>query len=217
MASKIPYQEPGFQQSAFNCPFCNAFSNQSWHGIKTVNGSFLNNTEICFCSHCKKYSIWYEEQMIYPDFSGVEPPNLDLSNDVKKDYLEATLIIQKSPRGSAALLRLAIQKLCIQLGEAGKDLNKDIGNLVKKGLPAKVQESLDALRVIGNESVHPGTFDLRDNKSTAIALFGLVNFIAEKMISEPKKIDAIYNKIPEDKKKQIQTRDKNKNEYKKTK
>lgn len=87
-------------------------------------------------------------------------------------------------------------------------MNTDIGNLVKnKNLPAKVQQSLDALRVIGNEAVHPGQLDLKDDTKTATSLFRLVNFIAEKMISEPKEIEAIYSKIPENKKKQIEERD----------
>lgn len=33
-----------------------------------------------------------------------------------------------------------------------------------------------------------------------------MNFIAEKMITEPKEIEEIYNKIPENKKKQIEKR-----------
>ena len=73
--------------------------------------------------------------MVYPDFSGIELPNVDFNEDIKADYSEAASILQKSPRGSASLLRLAIQKLCKQLGESGKDINTDIGSLVKKGLP----------------------------------------------------------------------------------
>ena len=208
MTNKIPHKEPEFEATAFNCPFCNAYANQNWFGLKAINGAFLENTRICYCAHCAEYSIWHEEEMIFPNSSGIEPPNDDLNDEIKNDYIEATSIIQKSPRGSAALLRLAIQKLCVQLGEQGKDLNSDIANLVKKGLPAKVQESLDALRVIGNESVHPGTLDMKDDIETATSLFRLVNFIAEKMITEPKEIDAIYNKIPTEKKDQIEKRDK---------
>ena len=211
MSSKIPYKPPKFEETAFNCPFCNAYSKQTWEDIHfrgRIGFTELENTKICFCDHCDAYSIWQVGQMIYPDFSGIEPPNEDLNEDITRDYSEAASILQKSPRGSAALLRLSIQKLCVQLGESGRDLNEDIGSLVKRGLPVKVQESLDSLRVIGNESVHPGELDMKDDIETATALFRLVNFIAEKMITEPKEIDAIYKKLPESKKKQIEKRDK---------
>jgi len=213
MTEKIPYKAPYWEGSAFNCPFCKAYANQTWFDIDYYESGYYRDlaragSKVCRCEHCKKFSIWHEWKMIYPEFSGVEPPNTDLNEDIKRDYLEAALILQKSPRGAAALLRLAIQKLMIQLGEKGKDLNTDIANLVKKGLPVKVQQSLDALRVIGNEAVHPGELNLKDDVETASSLFKLINFIAEKMITEPKEIEAIYNKIPESKKKQINERDK---------
>lgn len=213
MTSKIPYTQPTWESSAFNCPLCGAYANQEWFDIEYYYESGYQNlaragSKACRCGHCKKFSIWHEWKMIFPEFLGIDPPNGDLNSNVQKDYQEAGSILQKSPRGAAALLRLAIQKLIIQLGEKGGDLNTAIGNLVKKGLPTKVQQSLDALRVIGNEAVHPGELDLRDDQSTAEQLFKLVNFIAEKMITEPKEIEAIYGKIPESKKQQINERDK---------
>lgn len=170
MAEKIPYKAPYWEGSAFNCPLCKAYANQVWFDLLIIEEGKLEylgkneGVKVCFCKHCGKYSIWYERKMIYPEFAGVEPPNKDLNYDIQRDYLEAASILQKSPRGAASLLRLAIQKLMIQLGEKGKDLNTDIANLVKKGLPVKVQQSLDALRVIGNEAVHPGQLDLRDDQ-----------------------------------------------------
>jgi hypothetical protein len=105
------------------------------------------------------------------------------------------------------LLRLAIQKLCAALGEKGKNIDDDIASLVKKGLSSLVQKPLDAVRVIGNEAVHPGTLDLKDDRDTATELFGLVNIIAEQMISIPKHVEEVYGKIPEDKRKAIEKRD----------
>lgn len=212
--SNTPFTSPAYKATSFNCPFCNAYARQIWFDAR--NFSFNANvrkdvdlTVFCFCSHCDKYSIWHQEQMIYPDYAGIEQPNDDLNNDIISDYNEAASIIYKSPRGAAALLRLAVQKLCKQLGEPGRDINTDIGNLVKKGLSPTIQQALDVLRVIGNESVHPGQLDLRDDPETAETLFRILNKIAETMITEPRQIKDIYDKIPAEKKKAIENRDKN--------
>jgi hypothetical protein len=208
-----PFKTPEYKGSSFNCPFCNAFSAQSWFGARNYNRSYgsisddVKDTDFCFCSHCHRYSIWHEEMMIFPEYMGIDIPNDDMGDDIISDYNEAASILQKSPRGSAALLRLALQKLCVQLGEKGKDLNTDISNLIKNGLPVKIQQSLDALRVIGNELVHPGQIDLRDDPETAKMLFKLLNKIAETMITEPREIAEIYDKIPDSKKEQITQRD----------
>jgi hypothetical protein len=120
------------------------------------------------------------------------------------------MIANLSPRGAAALLRLAIQKLCIYLGGAGSNINSDIAQLVSNGLPPKVQEALDSVRVIGNEAVHPGTLDLKDDRKTVGMLFRLINFIAIKMITEPREIAEIYGSLPPDKLKAIAKRDEKK-------
>lgn len=212
MSNKIPYESPKYRSTGFNCPFCNAFSRQTWNEARNHNGFTAQNqvsdTDFCFCSRCGNYSIWQDGKMIYPDFKVTEPPNEELDAEIKEDYEEAASILQKSPRGAAALLRLAIQKLCVQLGGKGKDLNTDIGNLVKKGLPAMVQQALDVVRVIGNEAVHPGELNLKDDVETANKLFKLINFIAEKMITEPNEVEGFFEKkVPESNKQQIEARD----------
>jgi len=148
--------------------------------------------------------------MVIPDMEGIPYPNDDLSDEIKEDYTEARSILSRSPRGAAALLRLALQKLCKQLGESGKEINSDIANLVKKGLRPSIQKALDIVRVTGNESVHPGVLDMKDNREVALKLFELVNLIAEVMISEPKRVDELYETVvPDEKKKAIVGRDGN--------
>jgi hypothetical protein len=133
-------------------------------------------------------------------------PNAALPNNIRALVDEARSILDMSPKGAAALLRLSIQMLCKHLGESGNNLNNDIANLVKKGLNPMVSKSLDIVRVIGNESVHPGTIELSDNKDIAIRLFDLVNIIAEQMITHPKHVNEIYKKLPESKRAAIEER-----------
>jgi hypothetical protein len=47
----------------------------------------------------------------------------------RADYVEAQAIVGHSPRGVCALLRLALQKLCVELDESGENLNADIASL----------------------------------------------------------------------------------------
>lgn len=97
----------------------------------------------------------------------------------------------------------------MQLGEPGKVLNDDIASLVKKGLDPHVQQALDIVRVVGNNAVHPGLIDWTDNRDTALQLFGLVNEIAEELITKPARVQKIYKKIvPETDRAKIEKRDK---------
>ena len=202
-----PYTAPALNVEAFNCPHCNAFAKQNWSRSLYGEGYPIANFRIALCTHCGQPSYWFHDQMIYPNKVTAPLPNVDLPEDIKKNFEEARQIANLSPKGAAALLRLAIQKLCVHLEEPGKDLNKDIGSLVKKGLPVGIQKALDIVRVIGNESVHPGQIDISDDPATTAKLFELVNIIASKMITEPKEIDKLFDGLPDGKKAAIQKRD----------
>jgi hypothetical protein len=167
------------------------------------NKSFL----LSKCVSCGAPTIWHDNEIIFPVTVGGERASEDLPDGVRADFEEARLIANQSPRGAAALLRLAVQKLCLHLGESGKNINADVASLVAKGLPPKVQEALDSVRVIGNEAVHPGELDLRDDVATVSKLFRLINFIATKMITEPREIGEIYSGLPGDKLAAIAKRD----------
>lgn len=169
--------------------------------------SFYNDLMLCTCAHCEAESIWYMEKPIYPKGSSAPLHHEEMTSKIAEDYDEARSVVDDSPRAAAALLRLAIEKLTIELGAVGDDLNTRIGDLVRKGLAPAAQQALDSLRVIGNEAVHPGQLDLKDNQETAIKLFDVMNFIIEEMITRPKKIEDIYSIIPESKKEQIERRD----------
>jgi hypothetical protein len=212
---KPEYVIPEKGLDAFNCANCHVYCRQDWFfmrgsvGVDGFGQQFEHRKfRVSQCERCKFPTIWLDDKMIFPNTGVVEPPNPDLPEDIRNDYEEARSILAASPRGSAALLRLAIQKLCSHLGQPGKNINDDIAALVSAGLPPRVQEALDSVRVIGNEAVHPGTIDLRDNRAVAGTLFKLVNFIATKLITEPNEIDIIYSSLPKEKLDAIEKRDK---------
>lgn len=206
-----PYVPPAFDAQAFNCPLCHAYARQNWKNVGFIGlrGTFQSIEEFkaSQCSHCNEWLYWFDGHIVVPDVSTAPAANEDLADDIKIDYKEAASIVSKSPRGAAALLRLCIQKLCMQLGEKGKSIDNDIAALVQKGLDVQVQQALDTVRVIGNEAVHPGEMDLRDDPELAGHLFELVNLIADQMITQPKKRAAIYAKLPARKLDAIERRD----------
>ncbi len=133
----------------------------------------IENMWFSRCYNCDDISLWIYDKLLYPQRGVAPEPNPDLPDDIRRDYNEASSILDFSPRGAAALIRLCIQKLCKELGQPGKNINDDIGALVADGLDPRVQKALDAVRVIGNNAVHPGQIDLRDDRATAETLFKL--------------------------------------------
>lgn len=101
-----------------------------------------------------------------------------------------------SKRPASALLRLALQHLIVQIGGADNDLNAAVGDFVANGLPVRIQQAMDTVRLIGNEAVHPGTFDVNDNPAIALTLFELVNLVVETMVTQPRLIDEMYGRLP---------------------
>ena len=206
----MSYTAPKYGEKRFNCPNCTAFADQHWSPASFRNEA--GGTEgipftMSRCASCKKFSVWYQEQMVHPRIVSAPLPNSDMPPDIKTDFDEAREISGLSSRGACALLRLCVEKLCIHLGETSGDLNAKIGNLVTKGLRPEIQQSLDAVRVIGNDAVHPGELNIKDDPKTANSLFALVNLIVQTMITDPKIAKEVYDKISQEKKDNIDNRD----------
>lgn len=129
---------------------------------------------------------------------------------ILKDYEEARSISPYSPRGSAALLRLCVEKICVVLGESNGSLNSRIGNLVAKNIISEdIQKALDSVRVIGNDMIHPFAIDADLDKKSILASFTIVNTIFSFLIGK-KQINAVFSTLSKDKIKKINERDQEK-------
>ena len=251
---------PSVRKTAFECPYCGAFTTQYWYtvlankregddptpwipdedskrdmlnrsdlpdGAKNTwvrwfdlmargavfvdeNGAYanytVNNLFLSRCYACNRIGVWVHDTLVFPSEKQGPMPNQDLPADVIQDFEEARSILSLSPKGAAAILRLCLQKICTFLGEDSKNLDGAIASLVTKGLNPLIQKSLDIVRVIGNEAVHPREINLNDDRETANQLFELVNSIADQMITHPKNVDQLYSKLPEGKRKAIEER-----------
>ncbi len=203
------YVAPSNTESAFNCPHCGAYAAQAWARMAWggASVSFMDGFGVSQCQHCAKYGLWVGPALVFPPTSTAPLAHDDMPHDVRADYDEARAIVAVSPRGACALLRLGAQKLCAELGEGGKNINDDIKSMVSKGLLAQVQQALDVLRVVGNNAVHPGEIELKDDQATATGLFAALNMIVEQLIAQPKQIAQMYSALPQGALNQIQTRD----------
>ncbi|MDU4910570.1 DUF4145 domain-containing protein [Clostridium baratii] len=211
------YIIPEIDKNRFTCPYCNTLAEQKWdectftkcENVQDLNyrnysclgkGGSLKGKKVFIkvstCQSCFKPHIWLNNKMVEPINLTIPLANDEMPEKVKEIYNEAREVFPVSAKASAALLRLALQYLCIELGEKGKNINTDIGEMVKKGLPVQIQQALDIVRVVGNNAVHPGELDLDDNRDNTRALFDIVNFIVNDRIVRPKEIQKFYNSLP---------------------
>lgn len=208
MSKHVP---PTFQAKAFNCIFCTVLTTMTWGRLwsRDNQGFKWSQFELCHCDHCGEQSLWLNTtdadaeddapvtgRLILPATAAAPVAHVDLPQDCKADFEEAREISSRSPRGAAALLRLCLQKLCIELGGKGKKVDDDIGMLVRNGLNPKIQQAFDVVRITGNHAVHPGEISLEENPDHVTVMFEMINLIVEELISRPKQIEERFNSLP---------------------
>ena len=143
--------------------------------------------------------VWVYDQLVWPRrAANPEPELVQAPPNVRRECEEAGQTLEASPRGAAALLRLAIEKLCKELGVSGDGVKDDTALFEREDIDARVQKVLDAARIIENNAVRPSPIGLGNDRATAETLSGLVNLICEKMIMEPRHLQAMYTKLRED-------------------
>ena len=167
---------------------------------------FLYNLEASHCDSCQDIAIWMQDRMVYPSSGPAGIASSDTPASVKSLYEEASAVFTTSARSSAALLRLALQVLLKELGEEGENINDDINKLFENGLSASLTKVMHSVRIIGNESVHPGEISVDDDPDIAEALFGLIDQIIDQLITQPRLREALWEKLPETKRKPVEDR-----------
>ncbi|MCX2546590.1 DUF4145 domain-containing protein [Pseudomonas sp. COW5] len=210
MSQTVP---PTYNAASFNCPHCGAFAGMEWQSLRSPNYAYTM-ISMAVCHSCNDVSLWVSPgklegdvfavlakatkgKIVYPAQILEAPAAHEMMPDeVKGDYEEARQVFSLSHRSAAALLRLSLQKLCEELVGKKGNINELIGLLVSKGMPAQIQQALDAIRIIANNAVHPGELNIDDKPEMVAPLFGLINLIVENQIAQPAAIEHMYSSLP---------------------
>lgn len=175
-------------------------------GVKEDQKKGLNEFDVSICANCSKATIWIDGNLVVPKALQVPEASEDMPEKVKEVYYEAAEVFNISVKSSGALLRLATQYLCEELGFEKMNINDAIKIMVENGLDKRVERSLDIIRVIGNNAVHPGEINLNEKKEDVIKLFSLLNFIVKSMITDEKEINELFESLPKSAKNGIEKR-----------
>jgi hypothetical protein len=95
--------------------------------------------------------------LVRPKATDRAPISPQVPSEIAKDYVEACLVLEDSPRASAALSRRCLQHLLRKYaGVTPSNLSGEIEEVLsKKLLPPQLAELLDEVCDIGNFAVHP--------------------------------------------------------------
>ena len=230
---------PSVELTRFDCSVCGIRAQQKWYTIHLFGlakspyrdgkprdkrsqqslgatpermFSLANRVWISSCTECNWYCLWVDDRLVWPSGTSGPAPHADMPEDIRHDYHEARAVMDQSPRASAALLRVVVERLCKHLDAKGATLAEKIEHLVEQGLPAELQKLFDATRLIGNDAVHPGKLDLADNRDTVAKLFESVDFIVEEMITRRQRIRVLGDSLSDEIERAARSRDGTKSE-----
>src|SRR5262249_19576057 len=130
------------------CPACNRFILGLDNGpAATVSQAGLVNARV---AAVRSIQVWPKGVARAPIPSEVPP-------ETAEDYKEACLVLNDSPKASAALSRRCLQNLLRQAaGVKPGDLSVEIQQVLDGGkLPTDIADNIDAIRNIGNFAAHP--------------------------------------------------------------
>lgn len=158
---------------SLQCPHCSVYSTMRLDAnVKRVGWKF---DLICTCTHCEESVFVQAEYLsseanddsiapsdstnvisIYPRGRKVDFP-AEVPEKYGNDYREAILVLDQSPKASAALSRRILQN--VLRGEfkiSPKSLDKEILEFIRlESVPSYLAQAIDAIRAVGNFAAHP--------------------------------------------------------------
>lgn len=213
---------PQLNQPRFVCPNCGAFAQQDWVGLgyadqhsmwcplKAVQHEELYKSRwrAAECGSCCQWSIWFDEQMVYPHHHLGAPPHQDMPADVRALYQEAAAVAAVSRRAGAALARATIELLLRVIDPDAPDdarLNKRIERIQGR-VSTSLAQLLDVLRFTGNKMLHvedqPAelvvmALDDEEGPQLVEYLLEATNDLVDELITRPRRANELWDRLPQ--------------------
>lgn len=225
---------PQLYASSFACPRCGALAAQEWTSLK---GQFKGTPVFALadpsyigyvpnrgldevtplwtasrCFACKKFSIWLDRDLLFPDPHSVpqdaaHSPNVDMPEDAASLFREAVAVLPHSKRAAAALCRASLERLVkhVDSGLSGKARLDDRLVQLESRVSSSTIDILNVLRHVGNTALHgqadgdeSATIYMDEDDATiAETFFVAINVLVDELITKPKRNEALYNALPE--------------------
>lgn len=207
-----------FDNETYTCPYCGhiqAFSSR--HAVnhsgftdsygrtieKCKYASYVIHSFICANKNCGRISVTalnaktQEQFDILPQVTMKHYPDY-IPEQIRKDYEEANLILERSPKSAATLLRRCMQGMIHDYwGINGKNLNAEVTQLKESINPIQWQ-AIDGLRKIGNIGAHMEKdvnliIDIEADE--AVKLLHLIEMLIEKWYITRHEEEELLNEI----------------------
>jgi hypothetical protein len=169
----------------------------------------LLNLHVSRCYNCKGFTVWVRDRLVFPIKVEEAPPDIvevdfeEVANDVEGtveaqesdehvqtnaedveeasgDFEEAAAILNKFPRGAAALTRICIQKMMPLVKGNAKNLDENFSSLVRKGLEVEIQQAMDVLQVVRKSPLQSSEVNLAEENETTKNFFNSLRNILER-------------------------------------
>ena len=132
------------------------------------------NLHLSSCHTCNGFALWVGDRLAFP-YNVEKMPAF-----IQEDFEEAAAILNQSPRGATALMRICIQKLVPLLKRDGSYLNDYMSAVVRKGLELEIQQSMEVLQVLRNDSGQPTTLETQEDKEMALRFLNSLKAVLER-------------------------------------
>ncbi|AXX85719.1 DUF4145 domain-containing protein [Aliarcobacter skirrowii] len=150
------------------CPHCKNYIHINFQNEELgVDNKYYWYVRYENCPSCKKKIIFLlntpfsgdinlkNEFLVYPKISSCDNAPNEVPSHIAEDFNEAGLILNDSPKASAALSRRCLQTIIHEHFKIKKkNLSEEIDEVMTK-VPEYISKQLDAIRQIGNFSAHP--------------------------------------------------------------